>query len=116
MLQSRRVRQWGRGRFFFSPGVARSPGEPPAIRLSFLRAPAADCPGCRLRRGGAYAAARVFSHKTACLRRRYWLYRQGRGQRLDLIALPEVAAVQRRLDRIASAGLSAAMRAYELAS
>lgn len=97
--------------------MTRSPGEPPTIRLSFLRAPAADCPGCRLRRGGAYADARVFSHKTACLRRRYWLYRQGRGQRLDLIALPEVAAAQRRSDRIASRrGPSAAMRAYELAS
>jgi hypothetical protein len=87
------------------------PGESPAVRLSFTRAPAADCPGCRLRRSGAYADTRLFSHKTACLRHGYWLYGNDRGQRLDLVALPEVAAAQRHLDRIAShRGPSAAMR------
>ncbi len=94
-----------------------SPGEPSAIRFSFLKAMAADCPGCRLRRGGANADTRVFSHKTACLRHGYWLYGRGRGQRLNLVALPEVAAAQRRLERIASRhGPSAAMRAFEFAS
>jgi hypothetical protein len=28
------------------PRTFRSAGEPPALRISFLRAPAADCPGC----------------------------------------------------------------------
>jgi hypothetical protein len=100
-----------------NPRTFKSSGEPPAIRMSFLRTLAADCPGCRSRRGGAYADIRVSPHKTACLRHGYWLYGQGRGQRLDLAALPEVAVAQRRLDRIAShRGPSTAMRAYGLAS
>lgn len=100
-----------------APRASATPGEPPKIRLSFMRTPAADCPGCRLRRGGAYADTRVFSHKTACLRHGYWLYGRGRGERLNLLTLPEVAAAQRRLERIASRrGPSAAMRAFELAS
>jgi hypothetical protein len=93
------------------------PGEPPAIRLSFVKTLAADCPGCRLRRDGAHADTRLLSHKTACLRHRYWLFGQGGGQRLNLAAIPEVAAAQRRLDRVAShRGPTAAMRAYEIAS
>jgi hypothetical protein len=94
-----------------------APDELPAIRLSFLKSPAADCPGCRLRRDGAHADTRVFEHKTACLRHGYWLYGRGAGQRVNLPALPEVAAAQRRLERIASRrGPSAAIRAFELAS
>ena len=46
-----------------TPRTFRSSREPPAIRISFLRSPAADCPGCRSRRGGAYAGTRVFAHK-----------------------------------------------------
>jgi hypothetical protein len=95
----------------------RSSGEPPAIRISFVKAPAADCPGCRVRRDGAYADPRLFSHKTACLRHGYWLYGQGGGQRINPAAFSEVAAAQRRLDRITSRrGPTSAMRAYEIAS
>jgi hypothetical protein len=93
------------------------PDESPTVRLSFLKSSAAECPGCRLRRDGAHADTRVFEHKTACLRHGYWLYGRGGGQRLNLLALPEVAAAQRRLERIASRrGPSAAMRSFELAS
>lgn len=100
-----------------APRTRSSSGEPPAIRLSFVKASAADCPGCRLRRDGAHADTRLFSYKTACLRHGYWLYGHGRGQRLNLAAFPEVAAAQRRLDRTTSRrGPSAAMRAYEIAS
>jgi hypothetical protein len=100
-----------------TPKTFRSPGEPPAIRISFLRTLAADCPSCRSRRGGAHADTRVFPHKTACLRHGYWLYGQGGGQRLDFPAIPEVAAAQRRFDKIAALrGPTAAMRAYEIAS
>jgi hypothetical protein len=91
-------------------------GDPPAVRLSFLKAPIVECPACRLRRGGAHTDTRVFSHKTACLRHGYWLYGQGRGQRLNLLALPEVVTAQRRLERIVSRrGSNAAMQAFELA-
>lgn len=100
-----------------TPKTFRSPGEPPAIRLSLLRTLTADCPGCRIRRDGAYVDTRVFPHKTACLRHGYWLYGQGGGQLLDLIAFPEVATAQRRLDKIAAhRGPTAAMRAYDIAS
>jgi hypothetical protein len=99
-----------------TPRTFRSSGEPPAIRISFLRGPAADCPGCRSRRGGAHADTRVFAHKTACLRHGYWLYGQGGGQRLDLSAMPEVTAAQRRFDKMATLrGARAAIRAYEIA-
>jgi hypothetical protein len=92
-------------------------GEAPAIRLSFTKTLATDCPGCRQRRDGAYADTRLLSHKTACLRHGYWLFGQGGGQRLNLTAIPEVAAAQHRLDRITSHhGPTAAMRAYEIAS
>jgi TniQ len=96
----------------------RSPsGEPPAIRLSFMKTLAADCPGCRMRRDGARADTRLFSHKAACLRHGYWLYGQGGGQRLNPAILPEVAATQRRLDRITlRRGPTCAMRVYEIAS
>lgn len=47
---------------------SQAQGEPPAIRLSFLKPPVADCPGCRARRGGAY----VLGHKAACLRHGYF--------------------------------------------
>jgi hypothetical protein len=100
-----------------TPRTFRSPGEPPAIRISFLQTLAADCPRCRIRRGGAHTDTRVFPHKTACLRHGYWLYGQGSGQRLNLAALPEVAAAQQRLDKIATrCGPTGAMRAYEIAS
>lgn len=99
-----------------TPRTFRSSREPPAIRISFQRSPTADCPGCRSRRGGAYADTRVFAHKTACLRHGYWLYGQGSGQRLDLSAMPEVAAAQRRFDKMATLrGPMAATRAYEIA-
>lgn len=71
-----------------TPSMFRSPGEPPTIRISFLRTLAVDCPGCRIRRDDAHADTRVFPQKTACLRHGYWLYGQGGGQRLDLAALP----------------------------
>ena len=100
-----------------APGAISPPGESPAIRLSFVKTLAADCPGCRLRRDGAHADTRLLSHKTACLRHGYWLFGQGGGQRLNLAAIPEVVAAQRRLDRVASrSGPTAAMRAYEIAS
>jgi hypothetical protein len=95
-----------------SPG-----GENPAIRLSFVKTSATDCPSCRQRRDGAHTDTRLLSHKTACLSHGYWLFGEGRGKRLDLIALPSVAAAQRRLDRTASRrGPTATMRAYEIAS
>lgn len=88
----------------------------PAVHLSYVRTQAADCPGCRLRRSGAYADTRLLSYKAACLRHGYWLLGQG-GQRLNLAMIPEVAAAQRRLDRIASRqGPTAAMRACKIAS
>jgi TniQ len=100
-----------------APRAVSPPGEPPAIRLSFVKTLAADCPGCRLRRDGAHADTRLLAHKAACLRHGYWLFGQGGGQRLDLAAIPEVAAAQRRLDRIASRhGPMAAVRAYEISS
>ena len=100
-----------------APRAISPPGESPAIRLSFVKTLAADCPGCRLRRDGAHADTRLLSHKTACLRHCYWLLGQGGGQRLNLAAIPEVAAAQRRLERIASRrGPTAAMGAYEIAS
>lgn len=99
------------------PRAISPPAEPPAIRLSFVKTLATDCPGCRKRRGGAHADTRLLSHKVACLRHGYWLFGEGRGQRLDPVALPVVAAAQRRLERIASRrGPHAAMRAYEIAS
>jgi hypothetical protein len=99
-----------------TPRTFRSPGEQPAIRISFLRTLVADCPGCRIRRGGAHADTRIFPHKTACLRHGYWLYGPGGGQRLNLAGLPEVVAAQQRLGKIAmSRGPAAAMRAYEIA-
>jgi hypothetical protein len=99
------------------PRTFKSPGEPPVIRISFLRTLATDCPGCHMRRGGAHADTRVFPHKAACLLHGYWLYGQGGGQRLDLAAIPEVAAAQRRLDNMATrCGPAAAMHAYEIAS
>lgn len=100
-----------------APRAISPPGEPPAIRLSFVKTPAADCPGCRLRRDGAHADTRLLSHKTACLRHGYWLFGPVGGQSLNLAAIPEVAAAQRRLERVASRrGPTAAMRAYEIAS
>lgn len=100
-----------------TPSMFRSPGEPPTIRISFLRTLAVDCPGCRIRRDDAHADTRVFPQKTACLRHGYWLYGQGGGQRLDLAALPEVTAAQRHLEKIAARrGPTAAMRAYDIAS
>jgi hypothetical protein len=100
-----------------APRAISPPGEPPAIRLSFAKTLATDCPGCRQRRDGAHADTRLLSHKTACLRHGYWLFGQGGGHRLNLAAIPEVAAAQQRLDRIASRrGPTAAMRAYEIAS
>jgi hypothetical protein len=70
-----------------------------------------------LRRDGAHADTRLLTHKTACLRHGYWLFGQGGGQRLNLAAIPEVAAAQRRLERVASRrGPTAAMGAYEIAS
>lgn len=92
-----------------------TPGEPPTIRLSSLKSQVADCPGCRLRRDGAYADTRVLGHKAACLRHGYWLY--GRAQRISLADLPEVAAAQRRLERIAARrGQAVVMRRFELAT
>jgi hypothetical protein len=94
---------------------SQAQGEPPAIRLSFLKSPVADCPGCRVRRGGAYADTHVLRHKAACLRHGYWLY--GQAQRISLADLPEVAAAQRRLERIAARrGPGAVMRKFELAT
>lgn len=90
-------------------------GEPPAIQVSSLKSPVADCPGCRLRRGGAHADTRVLAHKAACLQHGYWLY--GSAQRLSLAQLPEVVAAQRRLDRIAARrGQAVVMRRFELAT
>jgi hypothetical protein len=91
------------------------PGEP-AVRVSALREPAADCPGCLRRRGGAHLDVRLFPHKTLCLRHGYWLFGHGRGRRLDLTQLPQVAAAQRRLNRAARRrGPAAVMHAYRLA-
>jgi hypothetical protein len=100
-----------------APRAVSPRGESAAIRLSYVKALAADCPGCRLRREGAHADTRLISLKTACLRHGYWLFGQGSGQRVNLAAIPEVAAAQHRLERVASRrGPTAAMRAYEIAS
>jgi hypothetical protein len=99
-----------------TPKTFKATGEPPAIRVSFLKEPTVDCPGCRLRRGGAYLDTRLFPHKTACLRHGYWLYGQGSGHPLDFALLPEVVAAQRHLNRLASRlGASAVMHAYRIA-
>ena len=96
---------------------SQTAGESSAIRLSFLKSQVADCPGCRLRRGGAYADTRGLGHKAACLRHGYWLYGHGQAHRLSLADLPEVAAAQRRLERIAArSGTDAVMRTFELAT
>lgn len=96
---------------------SQTQGEPPAIRLSFLKSPVVDCPGCRLRRGGAYADTRCLGHRAACLRHGYWLYGYGQVQHLALAELPEVAAAQRRLERIAArCGTAAVMRTFEVAT
>ena len=100
-----------------APTAISPPGEPPTVRVSFVKTLATDCPGCRERRDGAHADTRLLSRKTACVRHGYWLFGQGGGQRLNLAAIPEVAAAQRRLDRIASRrGPTPAVRAYEIAS
>jgi TniQ len=100
-----------------SPRAISPQGEPPAIRLSYVKTMAADCPRCRMRRDGAHADTRLLSHKRACLRHGYWLFGLGGGQRLNLAAIPEVAAAEMHLERIASRrGPTAAMRAYEIAS
>lgn len=100
-----------------SPRALSRQGEPPAIRLSFAKTPVVDCPGCRLRRDGAHADTRLITPKTACLRHGYWLFGQDGGQRLKLAAIPEIAAAQRRLERVASRrGPTAAVRAYEIAN
>jgi hypothetical protein len=100
-----------------SPRAFSRQGEPPAIRLSFAKTPVVDCPGCRLRRDGAHADTRLITPKTACLRHGYWLFGQDGGQRLKLAAIPEIAAAQRRLERVASRrGPTAAVRAYEIAN
>lgn len=99
-----------------TPRTFKVPGEPPAIRISFLQESTIDCPGCRRRRGGAHLDTRLFPHKMACLRHGYWLYGQGRGQPLDFALIPEVAAAQRRFDRLVSRGGSpTATRAYRIA-
>ena len=81
---------------------------------------------CRNRRStvqDAASAAAALTSIPACSRTRRracatatGCYGQGRGQRLDFALLPEVAAAQRRLDRLVSRrGSSAAMRAYRIA-
>ena len=54
-----------------APRAISPPGEPPAIRLSFVKTLATDCPGCRQRRDGTHADTRLLSHNTGCLRHRY---------------------------------------------
>jgi hypothetical protein len=117
LRRSRAADQLTRAIPSLKPRTFKSPSEPAAIRISFLQALAADCPGRRIRRDGAHADTRLFPHKTACLRHGYWLYGQGNGQRLDLATLPEVTAAQRHLDQLAKChGPTAAMHAYEIAS
>jgi hypothetical protein len=100
-----------------APRAISPKGESPTTRLSYTKTQTADCPGCRLRRDGAYADTRLLSNKAVCLRHGFWLFGQGSGQRLNLAAFPEVAAAQRRLDRITSRrGPAAAMHAYAIAS
>jgi hypothetical protein len=99
-----------------TPVTFDQPGEPAAVRLSALREPAADCPECWRRRGRASLDVRLLPHKTLCLRHGYWLFGDGRGQRLDLTQLPQVAAAQRRLNRAARRrGPPVVMHAYRLA-
>ncbi len=99
-----------------APVTFEQPGEPAAVRVSYLQELTADCPGCFLRRRGAYLDVRLFPHKTLCLRHGYWLFGEGRGQRLDLTQFPQVAAAQHRLNRAARRrGPSAVMHAYRLA-
>ena len=99
-----------------APVTFSKPGEPAAVRISYLQEQAIDCPGCLLRRGGAYLDVRLVPHQTLCLRHGYWLFGDGRGQHLDLTRLPQVAAAQRRLNRAARRrGPSPVMHAYRLA-
>jgi hypothetical protein len=98
------------------PKTFKAPGELPAVRISFLKEPTVECPGCRLRRNGAYLDTRLFSHRTACLRHGYWLYGQGSGDRLDFALLPEVAVAQQRLNRATLRyGSVNTMHAYRIA-
>jgi hypothetical protein len=99
-----------------APATFASPGEPPALRVAFLRDRMSDCPQCRLRRDRAFLDTRLFPLKMACLHHGYWLYGQGAGWRLPSAVLPEIAAAQKQLTRLAARrGTDAAVRAYELA-
>ena len=97
------------------PSLAPQTFPAPGVRVSSLRAATVDCPGCRLRRGGACLDTRIFPHHTACLLHGCWLYGPS-AQPIDPLALPAVAAAQERLRRLAlRRGPDAAMRAYRIA-
>jgi hypothetical protein len=99
-----------------APATFTRPGEPPALRVATLRDQMLDCPRCRQRRDGAFIDTRLFPLKMACLLHGYWLYRDGAGYPLPPDVLPEIAAAQRRLRRLAARrGTDAAVHAYGIA-
>jgi hypothetical protein len=99
-----------------APATFTQPCDPPALRVASVREWLLDCPGCRLRRDGAFLDTRLFPLKMACLRHGYWLYRDGAGSRLRPTIIPEIATAQKHLARIAAHhGTKAAVRAYDIA-
>jgi hypothetical protein len=64
-----------------------------ALRVASLRERLLDCPGCRLRRDGAFLDTRLFPLKMACLRHGYWLYGDGAGSRLQLAVSDRVSSL-----------------------
>jgi hypothetical protein len=75
-----------------------------------------DCPQCRLRRDGAFLDTRLSPLEMVCLRHGYWLYRDGSGQLLPHAVFPEIAAAQKRLNRLAvRRGTAIAVHAYDVA-
>lgn len=99
-----------------APATFVSLDEPPALRVASLRDQMSDCPQCRLRRDGAFLDTRLFPLEMACIRHGYWLYRDGSGQLLPYTVLPEIAAAQKRLNRLAARrGTAVAVQAYAIA-
>jgi hypothetical protein len=94
--------------------------EPPTVRASSLRYGLVDgridCPGCVLRRHGAFLDTRLFPLQIVCLRHGYWLQGEGAGDRLNSAILPEMARAQRRLQRAARrSSTTTVARAYGIA-
>lgn len=99
-----------------APATFVSPDEPPALRVASLRDQMSDCPQCRLRRDGAFLDTRLFPLEMTCLRHGCWLYGDGSGRLLPDAVFPEIAAAQKRLNRLAARrGTTVAVHAHNVA-